>query len=71
MKVVKVDCKNVLIKQAIEEDVTLYEAMQNMNFRLAKNKEYPTISIMLNALFLEHKDEIIIEATKEPQLLKK
>jgi len=63
MRVVKVDCRNNHIKQAIEEDVTLYEAFKDMNFRLSKSKEYPTISIMLNALFLQHKDEIFVETT--------
>ena len=52
MKVVKVDCKNLQIKHAVEEDVTLFEAMHNMNLRLAKNKDFTTISQMLNALFL-------------------
>lgn len=68
MKVVKVDCKNPQIKQAIEEDVTLYEAMQSMNFKLSKNKDYPTISIMLNALFTEYKSEIIVELPQGPLL---
>jgi hypothetical protein len=42
-----------------------------MNQRLAKNKEYPTISIMLNALFFEHKPEEAIQSSFDPLLLKK
>jgi len=64
MKVVKVDCKNSLIRQAIEEDVTIFEAMQHMNLRLANNKDFTTISMMLNALFLEYKNEVLIEIPK-------
>jgi len=44
MKVVKVECKNPQIKLAIEEDVTIFEAMEHMHMRLAKNREFITIS---------------------------
>jgi hypothetical protein len=71
MKVVKVECKNPFIKQAIEEDVTLFEAIQSMNHRLAKNKDFSTVSIMLNALFLEQKTEEVIIPSNDPLLFKK
>lgn len=71
MKVVKVECKNPFIKQAIEEDVTIFEAIQIMNHRLAKNKDFSTVSIMLNALFLEQKADEVIYPTSDPLQLKK
>lgn len=56
MKVIKVDCKkNALLKQAVQEDVTIYESFEDMMRKLSKNNEYKTVSIMLNALFLECK----------------
>jgi hypothetical protein len=39
-----------------------------MNQRLARNREYPTVSIMLNVLFLEHKPEETIQPSNDPAL---
>jgi hypothetical protein len=42
-----------------------------MNHRLAKNKDFSTVSIMLNALFLDHKSDEVIYPTNDPLSLKK